>query len=53
MVTNLRTIAESLNQSNIANEVDKLVQTYLTFPVTSATAEKVLFFSTENQSIIS
>ena len=42
--TNVRTIAEALNQSNIVkgmlSEVDKLVQAYLTFPVTSATAER-------------
>ncbi len=43
-VTNVRTIADALNQSNIVrgilNEVDKLVQVYLTYPVTSATAER-------------
>ena len=42
--TNVRTIAEALNQSNIVkgmlSEVDKLVQAYLIFPVTSATAER-------------
>ena len=44
MVTNVRTIADALNQSNIVkgmlNEVDKLLQVYFTFPVTSATAER-------------
>ena len=43
-VTNVRTIAEALNQSNIVKgmlgEVDKVVRVYLTFPVTSATAER-------------
>ncbi len=43
-VTNVRTIADALNQSNIVrgmlNEVDKLVQVYSTYPVTSATAER-------------
>ena len=43
-VTNVRTIAEALNQSHIfkrmLGEVDKVVQAYLTFPVTSATAER-------------
>ena len=43
-VTNVRTIAEALNQSKIVkgmlSEVNKLVQAYLTFPVTSATAER-------------
>ncbi len=43
-VTNVRTIADALNQSTIVrgmlNEVDKLVQVYLTYPVTSATAER-------------
>ncbi len=41
---NVRIIADALNQSNIVrgmlNEVDKLVQVYLTYPVTSATAER-------------
>ncbi len=40
----MRTIADALNQSNIVrgmlNELDKLVQVYLTYPVTSATAER-------------
>ena len=44
MVTNVRTFAEALNRSNIVkgmlNEVDKLVRAYLTFPVTSVTAER-------------
>ncbi len=43
-VTNVRIIADALNQSNIVrgmlNEVDKLVQVYLTYLVTSATAER-------------
>ncbi len=43
-VTNVRTISDVLNQSSIIrgmlNEVDKLVKVYLTFPVTSATAER-------------
>ena len=43
-VTNVRTIADALNQSSIVrgmlNEVDKLVQVYFTFLVTSATAER-------------
>ena len=45
-VTNVRTIADALNQSSIVrgmlSEVDKLVQAYMyfTFPVTSATAER-------------
>ena len=43
-VTNVRTIADALNQSSIVrgmlSEVDKLVQAYFTFPVTSATAER-------------
>ena len=40
----MRTIADALNQSSVVrgmlSEVDKLVQAYLTFPVTSATAER-------------
>ena len=43
-VTNVRTIAEALNQSTmvkgILSEVDKLLRAYFTFPVTSATAER-------------
>ena len=43
-VTNVRTIADALNQSSIVRgmlgEVDKLILTYLTFPVTSASAER-------------
>ena len=43
-VTNVRTIADALNHSSIVrsilNEVNKLVHVYLTFPVTSATAER-------------
>lgn len=43
-VTNVRTIADALNQSSVVrgmlSEVDKLVQAYFTFPVTSATAER-------------
>ena len=42
--THARTIADTLNQSKIVKgmlgEVDKLLQAYLTFPVTSATAER-------------
>ena len=41
-VTNVRTIGDSLNQStmikSMLGEVNKLLQAYLTFPVTSATA---------------
>ena len=43
-VTNIRTITDTLNESNIVKgmlgEIDKLLQAYLTFPVTSATAER-------------
>ena len=43
-VTNVKTIADALNQSatvkDMLNEVDKLLQVYFTFPVTSATAER-------------
>ena len=43
-VTNVRTIADTMNQNEIykgmLNEVDKLLWIYFTFPVTSATAEK-------------
>ena len=43
-VTNVRTITEALNQINIVkgmlNKVDMLVQAYLTFPVTRASAER-------------
>ena len=43
IVTNVRTITEVLNQSNIINgmlnEVDRLVQASLPFPVTSATVK--------------
>ena len=43
-VTNVRTIADTLNESNIVKgmlgEIDKLLRAYLTFPVTSATAER-------------
>lgn len=43
-VTNIRTIADTFNQSPIykgmLSEVDKVLRTYLTFPVTSATAER-------------
>ena len=43
-VTHVRTIADTLNQSNIVKgmlgKVDKLFWAYLTFPVTSATAER-------------
>ena len=42
--TNVRTITEALNQNNIVkgvlNEVDRLVQACLTFPLTSATAAR-------------
>ena len=44
-VTHVRTIVDTLNQSqmykDILNQVDKLVRSYLTFHVTSATAERV------------
>ena len=43
-VTNVRTIGDSLSQStmlrSMLGEVDKLLRAYLTFPVTSATAER-------------
>ncbi len=43
-VTNLRTVADTLNQSAIykgmLGEVDKVLHAYFTFPVTSATAER-------------
>lgn len=43
-VTNVRTIAETMNKSAIykcmLGEVDKLLQLYFTFPVTTATAER-------------
>ena len=43
-VTNVRTLADTLSQSTIVrgmlSEVDKLIRAYLTFPVTSATAER-------------
>lgn len=43
-VTNVRTIADALNRSSVVRgmltEVDKLVQAYFTFSVTSATAER-------------
>ena len=49
--TNVRTIADALNQSSVVrgmlSEVDKLVQAYFTFPVTSATAE-IPFFPSKN-----
>ncbi len=42
--TNLRTIAEAMNKSNIyktmLSEVDKLLKIHLTTPITSATAER-------------
>ena len=43
-VTNVRTIAEAMNTSDIykgmLSEVDKLLKLYFTFPVTTATAER-------------
>ena len=43
-VTNVRTIADAMNQNEIykgmLNEVDKLLRIYFTFSVTSATAER-------------
>ena len=43
-VTNVRTIADAFNKSEMVKrmftEVDKVLQAYLTFPVTSATAER-------------
>jgi hypothetical protein len=43
-VTNIRTIAEGMNQSEIykkmLGEIDKALKIYLTFPVTTATAER-------------
>ena len=44
-VTNVRTIADALSQSTMVksmlNEADKLLHAYFTFPVTSATAERL------------
>ena len=43
-VTNVRTIAQAMNESQIYKrmlvEVDKLIKLYLTFPVTTSTAER-------------
>ena len=43
-VTSIRTIVEALNQSEVVkgmlSEVDKVLKAYLSFPVTSATAER-------------
>ena len=43
-VTNVRTIAEAMNKSDVSkamlSEVDKLLKLYFTFPVTTATAER-------------
>ena len=43
-VTNVRTIAEGMNQSEIykrmLGEIHKVLKNYFTFPVTSATAER-------------
>ena len=43
-ITNVRTIAEAMNKSDIyktmLNEIDKLLKLYFTFPVTTATAER-------------
>ena len=43
-VTNIRTIAEAMNTSDIyktmLSEVNKLLKLYFTFPVTTATAER-------------
>ena len=43
-VTNVRTIAEAMNTSDIyktmLSEVNRLLQLYFTFPVTTATAER-------------
>ncbi len=43
-VTNIRTIADGMNQNEIykgmLSEVDKVLKIYFTFPVTSATAER-------------
>ena len=43
-VTNVRTIVDALNDSNLVkgmfSEVDKVLCLYFTFPVTSATAER-------------
>lgn len=53
-VTNVRTIAEILNQSDIIKgmlgEVDKLLRAYLTFLATSATADRS-FSSSSNQDL--
>ena len=46
-VMNVRTTADALNQNKtikrMLDEVDKLLRAYLTFPVTSATAERLFF----------
>ena len=46
-VTNVRTIADAMNQNEIykgmLNEVDKLLRIYFTFPVTSATTERSFY----------
>ena len=43
-MTTARTIADTFNQNSVIkgmlNEVDKVLRVYLTFPVTSATAER-------------
>lgn len=43
-VTNVRTIADAMNQSNIykrmLGEIDKVLKIYFTIPVTTATAER-------------
>ena len=46
-VTNVRTIANMFKNSDIfkgmLNELEKIVQVYLTFPTTSATAKRSFF----------
>ena len=46
-VTNVQTIVSTLNENEIykimLQEVDKLLRLYLTFPVTTSTAETLLF----------
>ena len=50
-VTNVRTIADAMQQSEIyrgmLSEIDKVLKIYLTFPVTSATAE-IIFITAQS-----
>ena len=53
-ITNIRTISDAINRSTIYKgmlpEVDKLIKLYMTFPVTSTTAECSLSYKTYLQS---